>query len=46
MSDPVLICGGAGFIGTNVAARFCDMGTPVLVYDDLSRPGVERNSSG
>ena len=22
MSDPVLICGGAGFIGTNLASRF------------------------
>ena len=43
MSDPVLICGGAGFIGTNVAARLCDLGQPVLVYDDLSRPGVDRN---
>ncbi|HYP08018.1 MAG TPA: NAD-dependent epimerase/dehydratase family protein [Bryobacteraceae bacterium] len=43
MTDPVLICGGAGFIGTNVAARLCEAGAPVLVYDDLSRPGVERN---
>lgn len=43
MSDPVLICGGAGFIGTNVAARLCSAGKPVLVYDDLSRPGVDRN---
>ena len=43
MSDPVLICGGAGFIGTNVAARFCAAGKHVLLYDDLSRPGVDRN---
>jgi CDP-paratose 2-epimerase len=43
MSDPVLICGGAGFIGTNLAARFCSTGKSVLVYDDLSRPGVDRN---
>lgn len=43
MSDPILILGGAGFIGTNVASRLCSMGKPVLVYDDLSRQGVERN---
>jgi CDP-paratose 2-epimerase len=43
MSDPVLMCGGAGFIGTNVAARFCAAGKHVLLYDDLSRPGVDRN---
>lgn len=43
MKDPVLICGGAGFIGTNLASRFLSAGQPVLVYDNLSRPGVERN---
>ena len=43
MSDPVLICGGAGFIGTNLASRLLAPGQPVLIYDDLSRPGVERN---
>ena len=40
---PVLITGGAGFIGTNLAARLLDDGRQVLVYDNLSRPGVERN---
>jgi CDP-paratose 2-epimerase len=43
MKDHVLICGGAGFIGTNLASRLVSLGRPVLVYDDLSRPGVERN---
>jgi CDP-paratose 2-epimerase len=43
MNDPVLICGGAGFIGTNLASRFLSAGQPVVIYDDLSRPGVERN---
>lgn len=43
MSDLVLICGGAGFIGTNLASRLLSAGTRVLVYDDLSRPGVDRN---
>ena len=42
-SRPVLITGGAGFIGTNVAHRYLTGGQPVLVYDNLSRPGVERN---
>lgn len=39
----VLITGGAGFIGTNLANRLLGMGQPVLIYDDLSRTGVERN---
>jgi CDP-paratose 2-epimerase len=39
----VLITGGAGFIGTNLAHRLLSAGNPVLIYDDLSRPGVERN---
>lgn len=43
MTESVLICGGAGFIGTNLASRLMAEGTPVLVYDDLSRAGVERN---
>lgn len=43
MTSPVLICGGAGFIGTNVAARLMSSGQRVLILDDLSRPGVERN---
>jgi CDP-paratose 2-epimerase len=39
----VLITGGAGFIGSNLADRLLSSGTPVLVYDDLSRPGSEQN---
>jgi CDP-paratose 2-epimerase len=42
-TKPVLITGGAGFIGTNVADRIMAGGQPVLLYDNLSRPGVERN---
>jgi len=38
-----LITGGAGFIGTNLANRLLEMRQPVLIYDDLSRPGAERN---
>jgi CDP-paratose 2-epimerase len=40
---PVLITGGAGFIGTNLADRLLSEGRPVLVYDNLSRPGADRN---
>src|SRR4051812_7158127 len=40
---PVLITGGAGFIGTNLAHRLLAEGGRVLLYDNLSRPGVERN---
>lgn len=40
---PVLITGGAGFVGCNVAHRLLSMGIPVLLFDNLSRDGVERN---
>ncbi|HZF99009.1 MAG TPA: NAD-dependent epimerase/dehydratase family protein [Pseudoxanthomonas sp.] len=40
---PILITGGAGFVGTNLAARLLGEGRPVLIYDNLSRPGVEHN---
>jgi CDP-paratose 2-epimerase len=39
----VLITGGAGFIGTNLAHRLLSSGRNVLVFDDLSRPGSDRN---
>ncbi len=41
--DATLILGGAGFIGTNLAARVAESGQNVIVYDNLSRPGVEDN---
>lgn len=41
--QPVLIIGGAGFIGTNLARRLLAEEQPVLIYDNLARPGVERN---
>jgi CDP-paratose 2-epimerase len=41
--QPVLITGGAGFVGTNLAQRLLEAGEPVLLFDNLSRPGVERN---
>jgi CDP-paratose 2-epimerase len=39
----VLITGGCGFVGTNLADRLLSAGERVCVYDNLSRPGVERN---
>jgi CDP-paratose 2-epimerase len=42
-SGRVLITGGAGFIGTNLAARLAADGRDVVVFDNLSRLGVERN---
>ena len=38
-----LITGGAGFVGANLAHRLLSQGQRVLVLDNLSRPGVERN---
>jgi CDP-paratose 2-epimerase len=40
---PILITGGAGFIGSNLADRLAGEGHDILIYDTLARPGVERN---
>lgn len=40
---PFLITGGAGFIGTNLADRLAGSGRRVLLFDNLSRPGVSDN---
>jgi CDP-paratose 2-epimerase len=39
----VVIFGGAGFIGSNVADHYLSEGRRVLVFDNVSRAGVERN---
>ncbi|NOK17755.1 NAD-dependent epimerase/dehydratase family protein [Corallococcus carmarthensis] len=39
----ILILGGAGFIGSNVADHYLQEGRTVRVLDNVSRPGVERN---
>ena len=39
----VLVTGGAGFVGTNLSHRLLSSGRRVFVFDNLSRPGVERN---
>ncbi len=40
---PVVILGGAGFIGSNLADALLHDGQEVVLFDSLSRPGVERN---
>src|SRR5215210_2849771 len=39
----VVITGGSGFIGTNLADRIASSGRRVRLLDNLSRPGVENN---
>jgi CDP-paratose 2-epimerase len=40
---PVLVTGGAGFIGSNLVDQLVRDGERVVVYDALSRPGVDTN---
>jgi CDP-paratose 2-epimerase len=40
---PVLITGGAGFIGCNLADRLLSSGKRVVILDNLARAGVEHN---
>jgi CDP-paratose 2-epimerase len=42
-SAPILITGGCGFIGTNLAHHLLSAGHPVRLLDNLSRAGVRRN---
>ena len=39
----VLITGGAGFIGANLALSYLERDEPVHILDSLHRPGVEQN---
>ncbi len=40
---PVLVTGGAGFIGCNLAERLLKEGYPVRLYDSLARAGGRQN---
>ena len=41
----VLVTGGAGFIGCNIADQLAREGYRVLIFDALTRPGVRQNLS-
>lgn len=43
MKPKILITGGAGFIGSNLAAHYLKKGYPILIFDNLSRKGAEKN---
>jgi CDP-paratose 2-epimerase len=38
-----VVTGGAGFVGTNLISRLVADGRKVVLFDNLSRPGVEEN---
>lgn len=41
----ILITGGCGFIGSNLARHYLDKGWEVVAYDNFSRPGAESNAA-
>lgn len=40
---PIVITGGSGFIGSNLAESYLADGEDVIILDNLSRPGVDQN---
>lgn len=44
MKDRILITGGAGFIGSNIADRFAREGFSVSVFDNFVRKGTRENA--
>lgn len=40
---PIVITGGSGFIGSNLAESFLREGEDVVILDNLGRPGVDQN---
>lgn len=43
MSGCIIITGGAGFVGTNVATQLAGAGSRVRIFDSLARAGSEEN---
>lgn len=43
MKKKIIITGGAGFIGCNIAKRFLRYGAEVIILDNLSRKGTDKN---
>ena len=44
-SGKILITGGCGFIGSNMAAYYLEKGWEVVIYDNFSRLGAESNAA-
>lgn len=44
-SDKILITGGAGFIGSNLAHQLIGQGHTVTIFDNMSRSGCQQNIS-
>ena len=42
-ASKIVVVGGAGFIGSNLAESFLREGREVVILDNLSRPGVSEN---
>lgn len=40
---PIVVTGGSGFIGSNLADSFLKEGEDVVILDNLARPGVDQN---
>jgi CDP-paratose 2-epimerase len=43
-SGPVLVTGGCGFIGCNIADALASRGDRIIAYDSFARPGSEENA--